>query len=337
MKILLTPYRKILFIVIPATLLMAGISAWSSIVGQQAVIEGCKQRELSAAAIFIQNELQEQMNQAASKASIVVNLPSIKEAFRAGDRERILNRLLPSFLIQRDRYGVLEGQFLTPPAISFLRIYSPEDGPGDDVSSFREMVVNTNKEHEPRKGIEIGRRGISIRGIDLVKDAKGYIGCFEIGISVMTVLENMKETTGFDAGAFVNEDIMNRIATLLPKPDDERIVGGFRNVEATNWNILKTVVSPELLTSATEVKMELKTIAGTDYGLLIVPLQDYKGSNIGSIIAVQVFDAYRNQMTAAIVSAIAFALLQVLVVAGIVIVMVNVMFVRPVTITELPK
>ena len=83
--------------------------------------------------------------------------------------------------------------------------------------------------------------------------------------------------------------------------------------------------------------MELKTIAGTDYGLLIVPLQDYKGSNIGSIIAVQVFDAYRNQMTAAIVSAIAFALLQVLVVAGIVIVMVNVMFVRPVTITELPK
>jgi hypothetical protein len=329
MKILLSQYRKILLVVIPATLLMAGISAYSSIISHQHVFEGCKQRELLTTSTLIQNDLQEQMNKAAARASIVVNLPAIKEAFRAGDREQILARLLPSFLIQRDRYGVSEGQFHTAPATSFLRIYAPEDGHGEDLSGFREMVVSTNKEHEPRKGVEIGRRGLSIRGIDLLKDADGYIGSFEIGMSFNTVLENVKKNTGFEAGAFANEDMMTRIATLISKPDNERIIAGFRNVGATDWNVIKAIATPELLTSATEVRMETKNIAGTDYGIVIVPLLDYKGSNIGSIIAVQVFDAYRNQMTAAIVNAIAFALLQVLVLAGIIVVMINVMFVRP--------
>lgn len=337
MKTLLTPCRKVFLIVIPATLFMAAISAWSSITSQQAIIEGCKQRELRAAATFIQNELQEQMNQAAAKASIVVNLPSVKEAFRAGNRERMLDSLLPAFLIQKGRYGVLEGQFLTPPAFSFLRLHAPRDGIGEDVSSFREMVVNASKEHQPRKGIEIGRRGLSIRGVDLVKDAAGYIGSFEVGISFMPVLENLKENTGFEAGAFVNEDMMNRIATLLPKTDNERIIGGFRNVDATNWNILKPVVTPDRLTAPAEISMTLETIAGTDYGIVVVPLLDYKGSNIGSIVAVQVFDVYRNQMNAANVSAIAFALLQVLVIAGIVIVMINVMFVQPASLMERTK
>ena len=83
----------------------------------------------------------------------------------------------------------MDAQFHTAPAISYLRIYTPEVGQGEDLSSFREMVVSANKDHEPRKGIEIGREGVSIRAIDLVKDAEGYIGSFEVGMNFMTVLE----------------------------------------------------------------------------------------------------------------------------------------------------
>ncbi len=286
---------------------------------------------------LIQSNLREAMYKAAARASIVVNLPSIKEAFRAGNRERILDGLLPSFLIERDRYGILEGQFHTAPATSFLRIYDPTEGHGEDLSSFREMVVNTNKDHEPREGIELGRRGLSIRAIDLVKDAEGYIGSFEIGISFVDVLEDLKENTGFEAGAFVDNEMVSRIATLLPPPDAERIVAGFRNMEATDWKVLKAVVTPELLTSATDVRRLLKTSAGTDYGVVTVPLLDYRGINIGTLVAVQNFDVYSKRMDAAVVRAIFFSLLQVLVIAGIVIVMINVMFVRPTATKELPK
>jgi hypothetical protein len=337
-KKLATQYQKVLFIIIPATLFMAAISAYSSIVSHQAVFNGCKQRELSSVATLLQNDLQSQMNRAAASASMIVNLPSVKEAFRANNHEKLLGMLQPSFLIQRDRYGVLEGQFHTAPATSFLRILAPGDGRGKDVSSFREMVVNTNKEHEPRKGIEIGQRGLSIRGIDLVKDADGYIGSFEVGTSFMTVLESVKKNTRFEVGAFVNNDMISRIATSLPPPDAERIIAGFRNIEATDWNILKPIVTPDLLTSDIEVKMMLKTINGKDYGIVTMPLQDYKGDNIGVIIAAQNFDTYHNQMAAAVIRAIAFALLQVLVIAGVVIVTISVMFVRPAEkMAELPK
>ena len=81
--------------------------------------------------------------------------------------------MLPVYLIQRDRFGVVDAGFHTAPAISFLRLYAPEDGIGEDLSSFREMVVSANKDHESRKGIEIGRQGVSIRAIDLVKDTEG--------------------------------------------------------------------------------------------------------------------------------------------------------------------
>ena len=205
-------------------------------------------------ATLIQTDLQEQMTKAAARASIAVNLPSVKEAFRAGNRERMLDRVLPVYLIQRDRFGVVDAQFHTAPAISYLRIYAPEAGQGEDLSGFREMVVSANKDHEPRKGIEIGRQGVSIRAIDLIKDAEGYIGSFEVGMSFMTILDNIKKNTGFEAGVFVDNDMMSRIATSLPRPDAERIVAGFRNVGATDWNIIKPLLAPELLTSATDIK-----------------------------------------------------------------------------------
>jgi len=111
MKLLLKQSQKIFLIVIPATLLMAGISAYSSILSHQALFEACKQRELNTAVTLIQNTIEEAQTKAAARASIVVNQPSIKEAFRANDRDRILERLLPTFLIQRDRYGVADTAF----------------------------------------------------------------------------------------------------------------------------------------------------------------------------------------------------------------------------------
>ena len=280
---LLTKRLKVLLVVIPATLLMAAISAYSSIASHQAVFEGCKQRELNFVASLIQSDLKEQMNKAAATASIVANSPAIKKAFRAANRQQILDSLLPAFSIQRDRYDVKDAQFHTAPATMFLRLYAPEDKPGEDLSSFREMVVSTNKDHEPRKGIEIGRLGVGIRAIDLVKDAEGYIGSFEVGMNFMYVLEDVKENTGFETGVFIDNDMMSSIATLVPKPDSERVVAGFQNVRATDWNIIKSVVTPDLLISATDIKRELKTIAGTDYGIVVVPLLDYKGINIAAI------------------------------------------------------
>lgn len=147
-------YKALLFVGV-ITVFTAALSAWSSYATNNAIIESAKQKELRGTATLIQNDLQEQASKAAARASIVVNLPSIQEAFRKGDREQIAQRLLPSFLIQRDKYGVREGQFHLAPATSFLRIYDVTAGHGEDLSAFREMVLATNRKQEPQKALKL--------------------------------------------------------------------------------------------------------------------------------------------------------------------------------------
>jgi len=311
------------------TIVTSAISGWSSYASNRGIIEAAKQKELRNTATMIQNDLGEQANKAAARASMVVNLPSIQDAFRAGDLDQLVARLQPVFLVQRDKYGVREGQFHTAPAISFLRIYDPKAGHGEDLSSFREMVLATNRKQEPQKGVEIGRRGLSIRGVDVIKDAKGPIGSFEVGMSFSPVLENLKKNAGFDAGVFVNAQMMADIATLLPKPDAEHIVGAYQNVEATNWKVVRPMVSPDLLNEAKDVATRIRTVDGVDYGMVAVPLLDYKGGRIGAIVAVKSFEDYQTLQNGALVRAIAFGVLQALIMIGAMLILINVLFIHP--------
>ncbi len=323
-------YKALTFIGV-ITIFTAAISGWSSYATNSGIIESAKQKELRGTATLIQNDLQEQAGKAAARASLVVSLPSIQEAFRAGNRDQLVQRLVPAFLIQRDKYGIREGQFHTAPAVSFLRIYDVTAGHGEDLSAFREMVLATNRKQESQKGIEIGRRGLSIRGVEVVKDAKGPIGSFEVGMSFSPVLENLKKNAGFEAGVFVDTVMMSDIANLLPKPDAERIVGSYQNVEATNWKVVRPMVSADILNDAKDVLTRIKTVDGVDYGMVAVPLLDFKGGRIGAIVAVKSFEDYQTLQGGALVRAIAFAFLQAIILAGTMLILINVLFIHPLT------
>ena len=325
---------KALSLIGVVTIVTAAISGWSSFGSNKDIIEKAKQNELRDTATLIQNDLQELATKAAARASLIVSLPSIQDAFRKGDREQLVQRLLPAFLIQRDKFGIREGQFHLAPATSFLRIFDITAGHGEDLSSFRDMVLATNRKGEAQKGIEIGRRGLSIRGIDVVKDEKGPIGSFEVGMSFSPILENLKKNTGFESGVFVDAQMMADIAILLPKPDNERMVGAYQNVEATNWKIVRPMVTAETLNDAKEVLTRIKVVEGVDYGLVAVPLLDFKGARIGAIVAVKSFEEFQSMQSAALVRSIAFAVLQAMILGGAMLILTNVLFIRPLEATQ---
>jgi methyl-accepting chemotaxis protein len=311
------------------TILTSTISGWSSYTTNKGIIETAKQKELRGTAVLIQTDLQEQAGKGAARASLIASLPSIQEAFRAADRDQLVRRLVPAFETQRDKYGVREGQFHLAPATSFLRVFDVTAGHGEDLSSFREMVLAANRKQESQKGVEIGRQGLSIRGVEIVKDAKGPIGSFEVGLSFSPVLQNLKSNSGFEAGVFVDASMMQRIATLMAKPDADRIVGAYQNVEATNWKVVRPMVSPEILEGAKDVSVRVKTVDDVDYGMVAVPLLDYKGARIGAIVAVKSFEDYQAMQSAALVRAIAFACLQAIILAGAMLILINVLFIHP--------
>jgi HAMP domain-containing protein len=305
------------------------VSAYSGFGASNAMIESAKKRELNVTATLIQSNINEQINKASARASLVSSLPSIKQAFRAKDRDAIATRLLPAMIVQRDQFGVREGQFILPPAISFLRIYALKDGHGEDLSGFRQMILIANRTGEPQRGIEIGRRGLSIRAVYPVKDDDGLIGSFEIGMSFSSILAQTKTNTGFDSGVFIDDKLMTDVAKLIPRPDNERIVGGYQAVEVTDWATLKPLLSPAMFAKARDVSLDLLTVNGIDYGLVLVPVLDYKGERIGAVVAVRDFSEFQTQQRWALTGTVAMAGLQIVLLTGALLIVVNAMLLKP--------
>jgi sensor histidine kinase regulating citrate/malate metabolism len=305
------------------------VSAYSGFQANNAMIESAKKRELNVTSTLIQSNIAEQINKASARASLVSSLPSIKQAFRAKNREEIANRLLPAMIVQRDQFGIREGQFVLPPAASFLRIYALKDGHGEDLSGFRQMLLVANRTGEPQRGMEIGRRGLSIRAVYPVKDDEGLIGSFEIGLSFSSVLSQTKTNTGFDVGVFIDDKLMTEVAKLQPRPDSERIIGGYQAVEVTDWAALKPLLSPAVFAKARDVSTELLTVNGNDYGLVLVPVLDYKGERIGAVVAVRDFSEFQNQQRWALTGTVAMAGLQIVLLTGALLIVVNAMLLKP--------
>src|SRR5262249_6511893 len=80
---------------------------------------------------------------ALARAQMIADMPAVQSALAARDRPRLLAECAEMFRAQHERFGVDQMQFHVAPAVSFLRLHSPNVN-GDDLSSFRPMVVTVN-------------------------------------------------------------------------------------------------------------------------------------------------------------------------------------------------
>lgn len=155
---------------------------------------------------IIEFNLKGALDRGLSRAEMLADMPSLQEAFKAGDRARLLAEYGPMFKEQQEKYGVDQLQLQVPPATTFLRFQAPESF-GDDVSATRPMVVAINHDHVTRKAAAIGRTGPALYGIVPVDDAVGnYIGSLEVGMDFGVVLDGLKAAYGLELVLFIEED-----------------------------------------------------------------------------------------------------------------------------------
>ena len=126
------------------------------------------------------------------------NNPEIQKAFAERDRARLTELTLDSYLALDQTFNIPQYQFHLPPATSFLRLHSP-DKFGDDLSSFRYTVLQVNDSKQPVVGLEVGRGGLGLRGIEPVFYEGNHIGSVEFGLNVdQTLINNLKNEYGND-------------------------------------------------------------------------------------------------------------------------------------------
>ncbi len=133
------------------------------IMGKNELVRLALEGRLDTVAQGLTATIQAESLRARSLAEAVASDPTAAEAFAARDRARLLAHTEPVFTQLKRTAGADQMQFHLPPAISFLRLHMPAKF-GDDLSSFRETVVETNRDGKPREGLENGVAGFGIRG-----------------------------------------------------------------------------------------------------------------------------------------------------------------------------
>ncbi len=132
-----------------------------------------------------QEELKEKRDYLKAKISLFLELDGIKDAIKKEDRERLFAIVENSFKILKSEIPHLNiMQFHNKNTTSLLRVHSPSHF-GDDLTSLRTMIVDTNREKNTKSGFEVGEYGLAYRVASPIFDQSGeHLGVLELGVYI---------------------------------------------------------------------------------------------------------------------------------------------------------
>jgi methyl-accepting chemotaxis protein len=269
---------------------------------------------------------------ALARAELVASLPRVKELFAAKNREGLLAELKQMFEVQRDKFGIDQGQFHLAPATSFLRLNNPSQF-GDDLTSFRPIVVAVNNDKVARKGLSISRSGPGIFGVVPVTDRDGKpLGSFEFGGDFGPVLDGVKTAYGWESALFIDEERLKNAAPDLGGDvySDKNRMGRFVKYKSTNWELLRGLVTDaELSDPGIENAPYVREAQGTPYGVVFTPLRNPAGDLIGMVVTAKNFSSSRAALGQSSIWIAVYALFGIVVLAGLAMVLIKGAVTRP--------
>lgn len=315
-----------------AALLFAGMGVYANhlFAEQMSQIEDSQYVQMRTIVDF---NLQGGQERALSRAEVLAGIPSIREAFALQDRAKLLADTQEMFKTQRDKYGLDQLQFVTQQNVSFLRVNNPEKY-GDDLSSFRPIVVAVNQDHMARKGISLSRSGPALMGVVPMIGMDGQpSGLVEMGVDIGAILDKLKATYGFDSTFFVKEEPLKTIATGVNQEvfDPHNRVGEFLKYHSTNWGLMSSLVESGDLARVNGDPVEyVRESLDAPWGVVMVSLKNAAGDSIGIVASARDFSGTRAAAGRVQVAQGASALLSIIAMAGAVLVAIRGFVLRPV-------
>lgn len=187
---------------ISLVLVVAGMLS-SGLSNMQETIETAERAELKQQAETMLSTVARETRMAEAMSALLANMPEVQQRFADDDRDWLREQLVPAYKVLEKDYGARQFQFHRPPAFSWLRVHKPEKF-GDDLSSFRHSVINTNAKQTPTRGLETGVAGLGARGIVPVFHQGRHLGSLEFGMSFgQAFFDDFKAKRGLDAGLHI--------------------------------------------------------------------------------------------------------------------------------------
>ncbi len=265
---------------ITTVLLVIGMVLTVSTLQTISIVE--KQRDLLVAKVKErQLALEQEINQMAGEylrqAIMFSQLHGVPLALKTGDKKWLGSIFIPLWkkLNNANPQNPIKVHVHVPPARSFLRVWKPGKN-GDDLSSFRQSVLDTIKTGKPVVGIEAGRAGLAIRGIAPIRDEFGEV------VGSVEVMSNLKNLVRAVAKKYGQEAILfrkhNKRIKLLDTSRDDARFDGYDLIFSTFKGRIGTLVDKQFLDSASN-HLVMRQVARTM--VVASPIRNYDGSTAG--------------------------------------------------------
>jgi methyl-accepting chemotaxis protein len=212
------------------------------------------------------------------------NNPDIQAAFAARDRAELTRLTLDGYRALDAQFNVPQYQYHLPPAISFLRLHSPNKY-GDDLSSLRATVLQVNQTLQPVVGLEVGRGGLGLRGIEPVYYQGQHIGSVEYGLNVdQNLVADLKQAYGYDWRIILTREALTLatledISALKEGPTPDLLV----LASTLDTPVFANTESYQKALSGGRTLSTVKSGTGASYSATTLPLRDYSGKVIGVV------------------------------------------------------
>ncbi|MBN2663829.1 MAG: hypothetical protein JXR68_09290 [Bacteroidales bacterium] len=208
-------------------------------------------KNINSKIVEITNNIERIENKAMVISSICSELSVVKKAYKeyyaSGDLQSssiiIENEFTPiSKTILSNTSINAKIHFHLPPAISFVRCWDTKRG--DDISDFRNTVIEISKAHKPIIGIEVGRGGFVIRGIAPIFDENNnYLGSVETLFPISDIVSESKLSTAEEFAIFMKTDLLSIATGFLSDTasnvrNDKPIIGDLILVDKTSNNFI---------------------------------------------------------------------------------------------------
>jgi methyl-accepting chemotaxis protein len=246
---------------------------------------------------------------ALARAAMFSERPEVQQAFADAHRGNLEDESDPAMQAARERlrttlaaelagfkkvYGAdARIHFHLPPARSLVRLWrerqAKRDGKwvdvSDDLSSFRNTVLDINRNGKPISGIEPGRGGFTVRGLaPVIGSDRRQLGSVEVLVSFNDILKSLDQQEGVTSRLFMNADLL-KTTTRLRDPEKYPVIDDrFVLVAGQEHADLDSVLTTNRLLEGSKGKQVEQ--AGNK-ALALFPIKDYRGEQIGVLALAQ--------------------------------------------------
>ncbi len=223
-------------------------------------------------------------DEASEASELVVSIPTIRQAFVARDRAKLVYECQTMFTVQKEKYGLDRSEFHEASGMTFLRLQQP-DKFGDDDTKNRPMLVEAHRNKAIRQGIEVGSFGPAVSAIVPVLDNAGaFFGSFEMALDFEPVLDELKSSFEFEGAVFIDERLLRDVATNMPADalSVRKRVGPYIRLHSTHEDLLEGLVTDRDV-DVPEPRSYERSADGTTWGVQLIPLYDHAHKRIGVV------------------------------------------------------